>query len=457
MPMNKNAQDRPIILVDDEKHIRLAAGQTLELAGYDVTTLERGERVLELLSDDWNGVLISDINMPGMDGLELLERVRAIDADLPMILITGHGDISMAVSAMRAGAYDFIEKPFAADLLLDVVRRAMEKRALTIENRRLTLELEAQSAPGPRLLGNAPAMTQLRRLLHSIADAPADIMIQAETGAGKDLMARYIHEHSGRRDHNFVAINCGAVPENLIESELFGHEKGAFTDARTRRIGKFEHANGGTLFLDEIESMPLALQIKLLRVLEERAIERLGSNEVIGLDLRVIAATKTDLKALAAQGAFREDLYYRLNVVRLDIPPLRERREDIGLLFQHFALVASAQYNREIPTLSAERMHSLMLYDWPGNVRELRNIAERYVLLGESGTFDFDNRLITDGAGGAAQSLPDQVERFEKMLIQAALSRTGGSIRDTLEFLGLPRKTLYDKMKKYALDKSDFK
>jgi two-component system C4-dicarboxylate transport response regulator DctD len=392
-----------------------------------------------------------------MDGLALLERVRAIDADLPMILITGHGDISMAVSAMRAGAYDFIEKPFAADLLLDVVRRAMEKRALTIENRGLKLELEAQSAPGPRLLGNAPAITQLRRLLHSIADAPADILIQAETGAGKDLMARYIHEHSARRDHNFVAINCGAVPENLIESELFGHEKGAFTDASSRRIGKFEHANGGTLFLDEIESMPLALQIRLLRVLEERAIERLGSNTLIALDLRVIAATKTDLKALSARGEFREDLYYRLNVVRLDIPPLRERREDIGLLFQHFALVASAQYNREIPTLSAERMHSLMLHDWPGNVRELRNLAERYVLLGESCTFDFDNRLITDGEGGASLSLPDQVERFEKMLIQAALSRSGGSIRDTLEFLDLPRKTLYDKMKKYGLDKSDFK
>jgi two-component system C4-dicarboxylate transport response regulator DctD len=333
----------------------------------------------------------------------------------------------------------------------------MEKRALTIENRGLKLELEAQSAPGPRLLGNAPAITQLRRLLHSIADAPADILIQAETGAGKDLMARYIHEHSARRDHNFVAINCGAVPENLIESELFGHEKGAFTDASSRRIGKFEHANGGTLFLDEIESMPLALQIRLLRVLEERAIERLGSNTLIALDLRVIAATKTDLKALSARGEFREDLYYRLNVVRLDIPPLRERREDIGLLFQHFALVASAQYNREIPTLSAERMHSLMLHDWPGNVRELRNLAERYVLLGESCTFDFDNRLITDGEGGASLSLPDQVERFEKMLIQAALSRSGGSIRDTLEFLDLPRKTLYDKMKKYGLDKSDFK
>jgi two-component system C4-dicarboxylate transport response regulator DctD len=203
--------------------------------------------------------------------------------------------------------------------------------------------------------------------------------------------------------------------------------------------------------------MPLALQIRLLRVLEERAIERLGSNTLIALDLRVIAATKTDLKALSARGEFREDLYYRLNVVRLDIPPLRERREDIGLLFQHFALVASAQYNREIPTLSAERMHSLMLHDWPGNVRELRNLAERYVLLGESCTFDFDNRLITDGEGGASLSLPDQVERFEKMLIQAALSRSGGSIRDTLEFLDLPRKTLYDKMKKYGLDKSDFK
>ncbi len=451
------AGSRPIILVDDEKHIRLAAGQTLELAGYEVTALDRGDRVLELLSDDWSGVLVSDINMPGMDGLELLERVRAIDPDLPMILITGHGDISMAVGAMRAGAYDFIEKPFATDLLLDVVRRAMEKRALTIENRRLKLELEAQSAPGPRLLGNAQAIKQLRRLLHSIADAPADILIQAETGSGKDLMARYIHEHSARRDHNFVAINCGAVPENLIESELFGHEKGAFTDARTRRIGKFEHANGGTLFLDEIESMPLALQIKLLRVLEERAIERLGSNELIALDLRVIAATKTDLKALAARGEFREDLYYRLNVVRLDIPPLRERREDIALLFQHFALVASAQYNREIPLLSAERLHNLMLHDWPGNVRELRNLAERYVLLGESCTFDFEDRLITDNNGSASQSLPDQVERFEKMLIQAALSRTGGSIKDTLEYLDLPRKTLYDKMKKYDLDKSDFK
>lgn len=447
----------PVLLIDDEHHIRMAAGQTLELAGYEVTTLERAEPALERVSEDWPGVVITDINLPGIDGLELMRRIHQVDADLPVILITGHGDISMAVNAIREGAYDFIEKPFAAELLLDVVRRALDKRNLTLEIRQLRDELEAQNVPGPRIIGNTPILRALRRTSRSVAGMPADILIHAETGCGKDLLARYLHEHGPRREHNFVAINCGAVPENLIESELFGHEAGAFTDAKTRRIGKFEHASGGTLFLDEIESMPMALQIKLLRVLEERAIERLGSNTLIPLDLRVIAATKVDLKQEVAAGRFREDLYYRLNVVKLDIPPLRERREDIPLLFQHFALVASSQYGREMPSLSAERMHSLMLHDWPGNVRELRNLAERYVLLGESCTFDFDNRPISDPDSACGMSLPEQVERFEKMLIHTELGRHGGSIKDTQESLGLPRKTLYDKMKKYGLDKSDYK
>lgn len=452
-----SSQPLPVILIDDEHHIRMAAGQTLELAGYDLITLEKAEPTLQRVNEDWPGVVVSDINLPGMDGLELMRQVQAIDPDLPVILITGHGDISMAVGAIRDGAYDFIEKPFASELLLDVVRRALDKRSLTLENRRLRDEVEAQNVPGPRIIGNTQAIRSLRQLSRSVADMPADILIQAETGCGKDLLARYLHEHGKRRDHNFVAINCGAVPENLIESELFGHEAGAFTDAKAQRIGKFEHANGGTLFLDEIESMPMALQIKLLRVLEERAIERLGSNDVIPLDLRVIAATKLDLKAEAEAGRFREDLYYRLNVVRLDIPPLRERREDIALLFQHFALVASSLYNREIPQLSAERMHSLMMHDWPGNVRELRNLAERYVLLGEGCTFDFDNRPITSDDQADNMTLPEQVERFEKMLIHTELGRHGGSIKDTLESLGVPRKTLYDKMKKYGLDKNDYK
>ena len=445
----------PILLVDDEEHIRLAASQTLELGDYEVTALETAEEALKIIQSGWSGILVTDINLPGINGLELMKRVVSIDSALPVILITGHGDISMAVGAMRDGAYDFIEKPFSSELLLDVVRRAVEKRSLVMENRKLKQELVAQQAPGPRVIGNTPAISQVRSLVHTVADTPADILILGETGTGKDLMARYIHEQSNRRDKNFVAINCGAVPENLIESELFGHEKGAFTDAKSRRIGKFEHASGGTLFLDEIESMPMTLQIKLLRVLEERAIERLGANELIPLDIRVIAATKVDLKEASDAGEFREDLYYRLNVVKLDIPPLRDRREDIALLFQHFALIASAQYGREVPPLSPERMHSIVTYDWPGNVRELRNLAERYVLLGEGCTFDFENRPITESS--TALSLPDKVDQFEKMLIQAELSRCGGSIKETLTSLGLPRKTLYDKMKKYELDKNDFK
>jgi two-component system C4-dicarboxylate transport response regulator DctD len=447
----------PIILVDDEKHIRLAAGQTLELDGYEVETLERAEGVLDKIDDAWPGVIVSDINLPGMDGLQLMKKVQTVDPELPVILITGHGDISMAVSAIRDGAYDFIEKPFASEFLLDTVRRAVDKRRLTLENRRLRQELESQSAPGPRIVGNTPKIQALRELCKTVAQTPADVLITAETGSGKDLLARYIHERSPRRSKNFVAINCGAVPENLIESELFGHEAGAFTGAKSRRIGKFEHANGGTLFLDEIESMPMSLQVRLLRVLEERAIERLGSNQLIPLDIRVIAAAKGDLKRLAEEGRFREDLYYRLNVVRIDIPPLRERRDDIPLLFQHFTLVASALYGREVLELSAERMHSLLLHDWPGNVRELRNLAERYVLLGESCTFDFDNRPITDDGSGNGLTLPEQVERFERMLIHTELSNHGGSIKDTLVALGLPRKTLYDKMKKYGLDKNDYK
>lgn len=447
---------RPILLIDDDAHIRLSAGQTLELEDYQVTALDRADKALPLLDRRFAGIVITDINMPGMTGLELLRQVRQVDEEIPVILVTGFGDISMAVGAIRNGAYDFIEKPFSADLLLDVVHRALEKRALTLENRQLRQELQAQSAPGPRIIGNTPAVQQLRRLVQAVAETPADVLLMGETGTGKDLLARYIHEHSPRRERNFVAINCGGMPESLIESELFGHEKGAFTDAKEKRIGKFEHAHGGTLFLDEIESMPMSLQVKLLRVLEERAIERLGSNTLIPLDLRIIAATKADLRAQAEAGEFREDLYYRLNVVRIDIPPLRARAQDIPMLFQHFALLASTLYEREIPPLSAERVHRLMSHDWPGNVRELRNLAERYVLLGEACTFDFDDRPIPEREP-AAPGLAARVDQFEKTLIQAELARHGGSIKDTLASLKLPRKTLYDKMKKHGLDKNDYK
>jgi len=444
-----------VLLVDDEPSILISLGQSLELAGFAVIRCDSAKEALEILSAQWEGVIVSDISMPEIDGLSLMARVSEIDADIPMILMTGHGDISMAVSAIQKGAYDFLEKPFAPDRLVDVVRRASEKRALSLENHRLRNELESQTALGPRIIGNSPKIVQLRRIIQSVADAPTDILIEAETGTGKDLLARYIHEHSNRREHKFVAINCGAVPENLIESELFGHEKGAFTDAKARRIGKFEYADGGTVFLDEIESMPLVLQVKLLRVIEERSIERLGANDPIKLDLRIVAATKVDLKTLAEQGEFREDLYYRLNVVKVEIPPLRSRKDDIPLLFQHFSIIASTQYGRDVQELSTQRMAALMRHDWPGNIRELRNIAERNVLLGESGAFGFDDNLITQESGGL--NLAEQVGQFEKLLIHTELAKCGGSIQDTQRSLELPRKTLYDKMKKYGLDKSDYK
>lgn len=444
----------PVIFIDDDQHIRIANSQTLDLAGFEVTGLERAERGLPLLSWDWPGVVVCDIRMPGMDGLTFLQKVRDIDPDLPVILITGHGDIAMAVQSIRDGAYDFIEKPFAAERLVETVRRAVDKRRLTLENRRLRQELETQNAPGPRIIGNTPAMHRLRATIAQIADTDADILIRGETGTGKELVARSLHEHSRRHNKNFVAVNCGSVPHNLIESELFGHEAGAFTGATSRRIGRIEHADGGTLFLDEIESMPASAQVHLLRVLQEHTLERLGSNKVISLDLRVVAATKVDLKEAAD---FRDDLYYRLNVVSIDIPPLRERLEDIPLLFEHFLLIADTRYQRETPPLSADNIRLLMTHSWPGNVRELRNVAERYVLLGESLGYDLQKLIHDNHDSQSAITLPQQVECFEKSIIEQELVQQKGNLKKTMEALGLPRKTLYDKMQKYGLDKSNYK
>ena len=445
-----------VIFIDDEAHIRRAATQTLELADLSVAAFDNAEAALQRLGPDFPGVVVCDIKMPRMDGLTFMEKALEQDRDLPVILVTGHGDIAMAVGAMREGAYDFLEKPYAPDTLTDVVRRALDKRTLTLENRSLRQELEAQSVPGPRIIGRTPAIQRMRALIRQVADTDADILILGETGTGKELVARSLHEYSRRQRGNFVAVNCGAVPEQLIESELFGHEAGAFTGARSRRIGKIEHAGGGTLFLDEIESMPPALQVRMLRSLQERMIERLGSNQSLPVDLRVVAATKIDLRDAADRGEFREDLYYRLNVVTLEIPPLRERREDIALLFQHFTLVASARYEKEIPALSAEQLPLLMGHTWPGNVRELRNLAERYVLLGEH--YDYDLEQMLPGAmQGGAINLREQVENFEKALIEQALNSCRGNVSEATDVLGIPRKTLHDKVRKYGLDRRQYR
>ncbi len=413
-------QEYTVLILDDEPHIGTVLSQLFELEGISAKASTQPKEILRHLSRDWMGVVITDVNMPGMDGISVMQQIKQLDADLPVILITGFGDIAMAVSAVKQGAYDFLEKPFNNEHILDVVKRALDKRSLTLENRKLKQELESQSLPGPRILGNSPGIRQMRHLIHQVLDTPADILIEGETGTGKELVARYLHDHSPRHGANFVAINCGAIPENIIESELFGAEAGAFTGADKTRIGKFEYANGGTLFLDEIESTPMALQVKLLRVLEDRRVERLGSNKSIALDIRVIAATKVDLKELCRQGSFREDLFYRLNLVTVAIPPLRERREDIPLLFLHFARIASARYHKALIALGGEQQARLSTHEWPGNVRELRNLAERYVLLGAEAAFA--GAIGSSDSLQSGMSLTQRVEFFERLLIEEALA-----------------------------------
>ncbi|MDA0147115.1 sigma-54-dependent transcriptional regulator [Vibrio sp. LaRot3] len=441
-----------VFFIDDESDIRLAIEQSFDLEDISAQFFaDAEEALLAIKQQGMPKVVITDICLPGLSGENMLASVLHQDADVPVILITGHGDIQMAVNALRNGAYDFIEKPFPIDRLIDTTRRALDKRALTLENQALKRSLKASKTLGPRIIGDSPSIQTLRDTITHIADTNADILLFGETGTGKELFARSIHEQSSRREENFVAINCGAVPENLIESELYGHEKGAFTGADSKRIGKFEHAHKGTLFLDEIESMPMQAQIRLLRVLQERSIERVGSNTLYPIDIRVIAATKVDLKQAAAQGEFREDLYYRLNVVTLDLPSLRQRKDDIPALFHHFLLVAAARFGKDASSLPSADLQTLISHDWPGNVRELRNCAERFVLLGNLGdlsqTNSNDNQL----------SLSQQVAEFEKLTIEQALNQNQGKINKTLEVLQVARKTLYDKMQKYGLDKEDYK
>ncbi len=443
-----------VFFIDDEADLRLAFAQTFELADIDAQFFPDAESALLAIKKGAEpGVVITDICLPGISGMNLLNTLMHKDNQLPVIMITGHGDISMAVNALHQGAYDFIEKPFSPEHLVETVKRAIEKRQLINENEKLRQSLKASQALGPRIIGETASILKLRETITHIADTDADILLFGETGTGKELIARSLHEQSLRRNQNFVAVNCGAVPENLIESELYGHEKGAFTGAESRRIGKFEFAQGGTLFLDEIESMPIQAQVRLLRVLQERAIERVGSNELLPLDIRVIAATKIDLRRATEQGTFRQDLYYRLNVVTLDLPPLRMRKEDIPALFHHFLLVAASRYGKSSPSLSPQNLATLMAHDWPGNVRELRNAAERFVLLGKLNQLGDASPAPT----APSSSLAELVAEFEKAAIENALLENNGSIKQTMTQLNVPRKTLYDKMQRYQIDKELYK
>ncbi len=432
-----------VLLIDDDEAMRRSTEQALELAGFSVQSLSSAEQGLALISPGFNGAVISDIRMPGMDGMSLLERLTLADRDLPVILITGHAEVSLAVEAMRRGAYDFIEKPFSTQALAAVLRRALDRRALVIENRRLRAAAGQRDDLEARLPGRSSAVIDLRRLVRTLGPSEADALITGPTGAGKEVVAQVMHDLSPRAGRPFIAINCAALPAQLIERELFGHEAGAFPGAMRPRFGRFEHARGGTILLDEIGSMPLELQARLLRVLQDRVIMRLGSNDPIALDVRFLATSKADLAQAVATGAFRQDLLYRLAVATVRVPPLSARREDIPLLFLQLVREAAARHGVEDRVPEPELLADLSARDWPGNVRELRNAADRFVL-------DLD---WMEGAGSATPRLAERVAGFERSVIAGAIAAHRGHLRKVYESLGISRKTLYEKMQKHGLDR----
>lgn len=435
-----------VLLVDDDAAMRLSTAQALDLEGFEVEELPDAQSALDRVGFGFDGIVITDIRMPGMDGLTLMNRIRDIDAEIPVILITGHGDVQLAVRAMRDGAHDFLEKPFDTQQLAKIVGRALAYRGVVLENRVLRAAAGQADDLETRLVGRSTAMIDLRRRLRTIGPTDADVLIVGETGTGKEIVARALHDLSPRARRPFIAIDCAALPAALIESELFGHEAGAFPGALRARYGKFEHAKGGTVLLDEIGSMPLDLQAKLLRVVQDRVITPLGSNEDRTLDVRFIATSRRPLEDEVLAGRFRADLLYRLNVVTLHVPPLSSRREDVQLLFIKLVQEAAARHQRPLAPVPPQLLAEVAGRDWPGNVRELRNAADRHAL-------GIALQPAEEAAPETAR-LAQRVAAFERELIVSTLAAHGGRLKPVYESLGLSRKSLWEKMQKYRIDKS---
>jgi two-component system, NtrC family, nitrogen regulation response regulator NtrX len=440
--------------VDDEPAIQAALRGVLEDEGYRVTAVGTGADALRSFAEEAPDLVFLDIWMPEMDGLETLAELKRLRPDASVVMISGHATIETAVKATRLGAYDFIEKPLSLEKTLVTVARALEHRQLAHENASLRARLDRQTA----IIGVSEPVRVLREHIGKAAPTSGRVLIQGENGSGKELVARAIHALSARRSGPFVEVNCAAIPEELIESELFGHERGAFTGALARRRGKFEAADGGTLFLDEIGDMSLKTQAKVLRALEEQAFERVGGRDTVKVDVRVIAASNRDLQALIAQGQFREDLFYRLNVIPIEVPALRDRRDDIPALVDHFIAVFCAENGKRLKAVSGEALAWFLAYDWPGNVRELRNMVERLVIMtpGEViGPEDLPAPLrpkaTATGAEARERSLKEARDAFERAYILAELRAHDWNMTRTAERLGIERSHLYRKIKTYGI------
>ena len=443
-----------ILVVDDEPAIQTALRGVLEDEGYRVTTVGSGADALRLVTEDTPDVVFLDIWMPKKDGLDTLADLKRARPEAPVIMISGHGTIDTAVKATRLGAYDFIEKPLSLEKTLVTVTRALEHTRLERENATLKARLDVRMD----IIGNSEAMRALREQIATAAPTSGRVLIHGENGSGKELVARAIHALSVRREQPFVEVNCAAIPEELIESELFGHEKGAFTGAVARRRGKFETADGGTLFLDEIGDMSLKTQAKVLRALEEQVVERVGGREPLKVDVRVIAASNRNLEGLIAQGQFREDLFYRLAVIPIEVPPLRARRDDIPLLVDHFLTLFCVENGKRVKAISGEALAYFLAYDWPGNIRELRNMVERLVIMTSGDTIGPDDlpaplRPKDAAALGAEgqRSLKEARDGFERAYILAELRAHDWNMTRTAERLGIERSHLYRKIKTYGI------
>jgi two-component system, NtrC family, response regulator AtoC len=450
---------RRVLVVDDEENIRLVLKTLLKRHGYDVEVADNGESALSLVDSFGPDVILTDVRMPKMNGLDMLATLKAKQNPATVIVMSAYGSVDLALEAMKAGAYDYVGKPFKPDEIVLALRKAEERESLRRENRALKEQIQKESQ-FESILAKSPQMTEIFRTISKIADFKTTVLIQGESGVGKELVARAIHSRSSRKNHPFVPINCGAIPENLLESELFGHKKGAFTDANSDRRGLFEEADGGTLFLDELGELPLNLQVKLLRALQEESIRRLGESKDIKVDVRIITATHRDLAAEAKAGRFREDLFYRINVLPIVIPPLRTRKEDIHLLVDHFLTRNNARLGTQIKGMTPDARKLLLEYAWPGNVRELENTIERAMVLCDGDvidTHDLPERLrdaldpVQVQLASGELSIKKTSSAIEEILIRRALQKTRGNRTRAAELLEISHRALLYKIKDYKI------
>jgi two-component system response regulator AtoC len=440
-----------ILVVDDEAIVRESLSDWLKDGGYQVFTAENGHKALEVTEKEKPGIMIADLVMPGMDGIELMKRAKAQQPKIEVIIITAYASIPTAITAMKEGAYDYIEKPFCPERAELLIKKLAEHQELVEENLSLRQRLEDRYR-FENIITKSPKMQRLIELIKIVGKSTATVLITGESGTGKELVARAIHSQSSRHNKPFIAVSCAALPESLLESELFGHEKGSFTGAYTQKKGKFEFANGGTIFLDEIGEMSANIQVHLLRVLEEKEFTRVGGNEPIRVDVRVISATNKDLRKAIEKQEFREDLYYRLNVVNIELPPLRERKEDIPLLAEHFLHKFAMENQKEITGFSPEAIELVLEYDWPGNVRELENAIERAVILAKDSIITIAD-LPRENLSLAYSTTPRKnLKEVEKSHIWNILRETGENYSEAARILGISRMTLYNKAKEYGFD-----